>query len=276
MSSRGPNPTRRVERGKYHDYYLDGEKLVGRGVTTIIGAGYPKKALQYWAARQVAMAAVQQRDLWEPLAADNEDSAIDWLREAPTRSVTTAAKRGTDVHRLAEALHLEEEVDVPEHLRGHVDQYLDWWETWWPRETIVEGVVLNRTQRYMGTFDLVATFDGWNPDGSSARVLVDLKTSAGGVYPDVCLQLAAYRYAEAYLEDPTGGTEVPMPAVDACAVLHVTEDQWSFVVIDAGPREYRAFQYVDETARMIGTSKTQPGWAESVIGRKMTNPNPTF
>lgn len=281
--ARGANPTRRVDAGFGHVYFLDGEKLTGRGVTTIIGNGLPKPSLQYWAAREVATAAVQKRDVWEPvLQSSGERAAIELLKEEPFANRDAAARRGTEVHRLAEKLHAGEEIDVPEELQGHVDQYLDWWETWWPEDCIVEGVVVNRTHRYCGTFDLIATFDGWHGDGKPARVLVDLKTSRSGIYPEIGMQLAAYRNAETYLPDPSGGEELPMPEVDAVAALHVTADQWSFLAIgdsvEVGGQwrdAFRAFLYVDQVAQFLGTSKS-PGWGASLVGAPRLKPNPKF
>lgn len=269
-------PTRRVNTGYGHVYYLDGVKMTGRGVTTIISGGFPKNALQYWAARVVATSAVQKRDVWEPvLKASGERAAIELLKEEPFSERDEAARRGTDVHRLAEQLHNDLEVDVPEELRGHVDQYLDWWETWQPRETIVEGVVVNRSANYLGTFDLIATLDGWHADGKPARVLLDLKTSRSGIYPEIGMQLAAYRYAESYVADPAGGDEVPMPEVDACAALHVTADGWDLIEVAADRRCYRLFQYVDQVAQFQG-SKSQPGWSSTVLGAHRPKPNPKF
>lgn len=275
MAARGANPTRRRNYGNGHGYYLDGVEIKGRGVTTIIGNGFPKNALQYWAAREVANCAVDERDIWEPIYQRSKKSAFEYLKEAPFRDRDAAARRGTEVHRLAERLHAGEEVEVPDELKGHVDQYIDWWETWWPEDCIVEGVVINRELVYCGTFDLIATFNGWHADGRPARVLLDLKTSRSGIYPEIALQLAAYRYGETYLPDPAGGEELPMPEVDACAALHVTGDQWTFQEVDAGRQAFLAFRYVDQTAQFIGTNK-EPGFGQGLLGHSRPKPNPKF
>lgn len=269
-------PTRRRNYGNGHGYYLDGVELKGRGVTTILGAGYPKNALQYWAAKQVAAAAVDERDLWEPLAARGRDAAFEYLKEAPFRDRDEAARRGTDVHRLAEQLHHGDEVDVPEALLGHVDSYLDWWDEWQPdpADVIVEGVVINRKAQYMGTFDLIATIQttpanppAWWPTDRPARVLADLKTSRSGIYPEVALQLAAYRFAEQYLPNPDGQCdEVPMPQVDGCAALHVRADGYDFIPVLADERAFRTFLYVDQVARFCG----RDGWGDEVLSSPMT------
>lgn len=268
------SPTRRRNYGRNHGYFLDGREIKGRGVTTLIGQGYPKNALQYWAAKEVATAAVDERDIWEPLAQRARNAAWEYLKEAPFRDRDAAANRGQEVHRYAELLQSGEEVEVPEELVHHVDQYLRFRDEWQPTDEIVEGVVVNRTQVYMGTFDSIATLPGFAaacerqrlkfvPAGD--RVLYDIKTSRSGVYPEVALQLAAYRYAETYLPEPNGGDELPMPEVDGCAVLHVTGDDYQLIPVDAGPKAFRVFLYVAQTAAFIGTWK-EPGWGAEMLG----------
>lgn len=274
------SPTRRRNYGRNHGYFLDGTEIKGRGVTTLLSQGFPKNALQYWAAKEVASCAVDERDIWEPLAKRARNAAWEYLKEAPFRDRDAAANRGTEVHRLAERLQAGEEITVPEELVGHVDQYLRFREDWDPADEIVEGVVINRAQVYMGTFDSIATLDSFRdacvekrspvvPAGD--RILFDIKTSRSGVYPEVALQLAAYRYAECYLPDPAGGEEVPMPEVDGCAVLHITADEYELIPVDAGPRAFRAFLYAAQTAAFVGTFK-EPGWGAGLLGPALSPP----
>ncbi len=281
MASKRTGPTRRRNYGNGHGYFLDGQEIKGRGVTTLLGNGFPKNALQYWAAKEVATCAVDEQDIWQPLYQRNRQAAWDYLKEAPFRDRDAAARRGTDVHRLAERLQNGEEVDVPPELVAHVDSYLRFREEWQPEDEIIEGVVVNRTQVYMGTFDSIATLPGFReacerarlqviPDGD--RILYDIKTSRSGVYPEVALQLAGYRYAEVYLTDPDGlCDETPMPEVDGCAVLHVRADGYDLVPVDAGPAAFRAFLYAAQTATFIGTMK-EPGWGSQLVGQSLRAP----
>lgn len=262
-------PTRRRNYGKNHGYFLDGKPIAGRGVTTLLGNGFPKPALVNWAAGEAAACALDERDIWLPIAERSRDAAYDYIKDASTRSRDEAARRGTEVHRLAERLQSGEEVDVPEPLVGHVDSYLKFREEWQPADEIIEGVVVNRKHVYMGTFDSIATLDGF-PGGS--RVLYDIKTSRSGVFPEVALQLAAYRFAEVFLPDPGGDCdEVAMPQVDGCAVLHVRADGYDLVPVTAGEREFRAFLYVAQTADFLGTWK-EPGWGRTLIGDAVMPP----
>jgi hypothetical protein len=270
--SRAAPATRRVNAGSGHTYWVDGEQWKGRGVTTLISGGMPNGGLVTWAGRKVADCALDERDVWEPLADRSREAAWDYLSKAQYRDRDAAANRGTLVHALAERLARGEEVDVPEALTGHVDSYLEWREVWRPTDELIERMVVNRAQRYAGTFDAIATVPGWNDDGTAARVLYDIKTARTGAYPSTALQLSAYRYGETMVE-PDGGDEQPVPEVDACAVLHIRADGFSFIPIDAGPRTFRQFLYVAQTAEFEGGWKAEDrGWGWGLIGDELSGP----
>lgn len=86
-----------------------------------------------------------------------------------------------------------------------------------------------------GTLDLLCTIEGLG------RCLVDIKTSASGVYGDTALQLAGYRYAQVCLDDD--GAEQPMPDVDWCGVIWVRADGFDFYPYKVGEEELRLFSY---------------------------------
>jgi hypothetical protein len=276
--------TGREDRGRNHRYRLDGEHV--DGVTTILSNGLPKPALINWAARTTAEfvadrlaldgdrcfadrlladlrkvaeeTARDERDTWPdgppgPLTIANTLKGVHWLDR------DRAGNRGTEVHHLAHHLALGEELDVPEELVGHVDSYLRFRDDWQPTEELLEFVVLNRRHRYMGTADLACRLPGLG------FTLVDLKTNRSGPFPEVALQLAGYRYAEAYLDGD--GEEMPMPEFDGCAVLWLRADGYDLVPFEAGPDEFRFFLYVQQVARFVTAhSKTVKGDA-LVAGR---------
>lgn len=241
-------PTQRINRGRGHSYLLDGAKA--DGVTWIIDNGLPKKALVGWAGRTVAETAVEQRDVWSKMS---DGAAIEWLKQAPYSDRDKAANKGTKVHSLAERIVNGETVDVPPELVGHVDSYLQFLQDWQPTDELQELVVINRSHRYMGTLDLIARMAGewW---------LLDIKTNRSGPFGEVALQLAAYRYAELYL-DPSGA-EVDMPEVDRCGVIWVRADGYDLYPYEAGPATFRTFLYAQQVAHFVeGTSKTVKGEA---------------
>lgn len=247
-------PTRRVNRGSGHSYYLDGDSTIG--VTNALGEGFPKPALIGWAANTTRDYAV---DHWDELSAVGPAEKIKRLSRARYEDRDEAGKAGTQVHTIAQALAAGEEVDVPEALVGHVDSYLAFVADWSPVELMTEAVVINRRFGYMGTLDVVGDL----ADGR--RWLFDLKTARSGVFGENALQLAAYRNAETYLVER--GEEKPMPPVERTGVLWLRSDGYDLVPVEAGAEEFRIFLYALGIARWRDT--------ESVVGEALAAPTRT-
>lgn len=232
---------------KSHRYRLDGSWVPG--VTTLIKKGLPKPAMPYWSAKMVAEWVADNPDLTEELKRlGGRGPAVAFLKELPWQKRDDAAIRGTDVHALAERLAHGEEVEVPEHLAGHVQGYVDWLDANQPEVLLTERPVASRQWRYAGTFDLVAKLDG-------VTWLLDVKTSSG-VYGSTALQLTAYGNAEFYLAED--GTEQPLPAIERYGVLHVTEYGTTLHYLPASSNEaaWRDFlhvQFVGRHAKDIDT-----------------------
>lgn len=252
---------KRVNRGRNHSY-IDtdtGEKIPG--VTSILSDGLAKPALINWAANTTAEYAV---DRWDDLAPLGPSAKLKELKAARYADRDAAANRGTEVHQLAERLSRGEEVTVPEALRGHVEACVGFLDEWDVQPVLIEAVVVSYTHRYAGTLDLVADL----ADGR--RLLLDYKTARSGVFPDNALQLAAYRYADAYRADNTT-PEQPLPEVDGCAVVHIRADGYSLVPVEAGPAVFRTFLYAKQMwAWANDTSKTVVGDALAAPERSNT------
>ena len=90
---------------------------------------------------------------------------------------------------------------------------------WVAEDLYVETTIFNETEKYAGTFDLLAELR----DGST--VIVDWKT--GGVYPEHALQMCAYANGE-WIGTPDG-TRHEMPAVHRGIIVQLKEDA-SYVV----------------------------------------------
>lgn len=231
--------TKRIDGGRGHYYKLDGQKV--DGVTTVIGNGIPKPALINWAAREVATYAA---DNLEAIATLDRAARIDLLKGSHYRERDAAARRGTEVHGLAEKLINGEEVEVPEELSGHVDSYMRFLDEWNPTAILVEAVVGHRTHKWMGTFDLFADIGGvpW---------LLDIKTTRSGIYGETALQLAAYRHAEFFLN--AKGEEVAMPWAEKVGAIWVRADGYDIVPVEADEKVYRMFRYAQQIAAFTTT-----------------------
>jgi hypothetical protein len=247
-------PTRRVDRGRGHVYFLDAERAAG--VTWIIDNGVPKPQLVGWAANVTADYAT---DNWEDLAElkPSERNAV--LRRSRWEVTNAAAKRGSEVHDHARRYLAGEEIEPPEELVGHVDASILFHREWQPRELLVEAVVGNRLYGYMGTLDLVAGL-------ADGRVwLLDWKTGGKGIYPEFALQLAAYRRAEFYLD--ALGNEHAMPKVDAAGCVWLRGDgSYDLVPLETGDDVFATFLHALQVARFTSAP------AEAHVGNALTPP----
>ena len=123
-----PANTRQTTRGRVYEDPRTGE--TAWSVTTIIDAGVPKRALIYWAANEVAEAAVANHrivsamvDAVRILRSDDKrlkgvvsdpdavEGAIDWLKKAPWRKKERKANIGSAVHTWIEAHTLGRPID---------------------------------------------------------------------------------------------------------------------------------------------------------------------
>lgn len=269
MARRKAPRTRIQKSGNGHSYYLDGERI--KGVTTILGQGIPKPALQGWAAKATAEfvanglqlredGSVSADQLMRDLRAANADSPAWAQKDLSTdrglqllnisqvlagvrfRDRDAAGRRGSEVHDIAEALAQGKSVEVPEEIAGHVDAYVRFLDEWRPSNAILERVVVNREWGYMGKFDLIAEFpdkvwaNGPNQGEPLGTGLLDIKTARSGIYPEVALQLEGYAHGESMLaptdEDPEA--EEPLPHIDFVGAIHVRADGYDVFTFDRG------------------------------------------
>lgn len=205
-------------------------------VTTILKLGRPKEWLGAWAAKMVAEAAVDGTDDWQ---AWDREVAIKHLKGSPWRKRDTAAALGTSIHDVLEALAYGREIPADAPSRDRLEE---WREVYRPAIYASEAQVVNPTDGYAGSLDLIADIYG-------RRLLIDLKTGkrldgqgrVRNIDRDWCLQLAAYRYATYTFEDERSWS---MPEVDGCAVLWVPSDVpdfWALIELPAAGAEYAAF-----------------------------------
>lgn len=229
-------PVARVETKRGH-YYKDGNGERIPGVTTILGDGLPKAALINWAANATAEAAINR---WDELADLPPAERLDTLKRARYIKTDIARNRGTEVHGYAEDLvQGKQVVGVPDELRGHVEGYTRFLDAFNVQPVLVEVVIVNYTYGYAGTLDLIAEID-CPISGGRKTWLMDVKTNEKGIYAETALQLAAYRYSEAYVDNE--GIEHPMIPVDHCGAIHVTSDDAVLVPTLSGPEQFKTFR----------------------------------
>lgn len=237
--------TRRINRGSGHSYYLDGVEV--GGVTRIVREGVPSPQFIDAAARNVAGYAI---DHWDELAQKTPSKRLAELVASRWAERDAAAVRGKTVHRYAQDLAAGLEVEVPDALIGYVDSYLAFAEAYRLVELEVEATVVSRRWHYMGTVDLLATVDD-----APAVWLLDWKTGASGIWPEVALQLAAYAHAEAIVD--ADGTERPMPPIERAAAVWLRGDGYDVVPVDISEATFRVFLYAQQMAAYRAAPREQ-------------------
>lgn len=265
----------RKNRGRNHWYVdLDAAGAKVDGVTTITGNGLPKPALINWAAEATAEYTV---DHWDELAAMGPAARLKAIKAGRYASRDEAANRGTQVHKLADRLIQGQQVTVPPGLEGYVKSYVQFLDEFDVQPVYTEAVAYSETNRHVGTLD--AIIDLRLPDlpefdeierteDGFTRALIDIKTSRSGIFGDVAVQLAPYRYSEFLIVKGDGDDEpdehpIEMPEVAWTGAVHVTATGYELKPVLAGPDQYRDFLYIQQIARFVDTSRDLVG--EAVI-----------
>lgn len=220
-------------------------------VTTVLDA-LPKPALPRWAAKSVAEFAVEKITLLEDMAHNDPQGAVNWLKSQPWAARDKAADAGSAIHAIAEHDALGEPDQAELIMRslgkeamGKALAARDFFATLKPEILHTEAVVYHTQYGYAGTLDFILRFPtgipGWPnaPEGEPLEILTDLKTGSG-VYSEVALQLAAYRYAD-HMVDLATLELVPMVPVDGGAVLHTGVGEWALHPIECGPEVFDKF-----------------------------------
>ena len=283
-----PKPaTRRRNHGRSHSYLLDGEKVPG--VTTILDATLPKPGLIKWAAEQPAemvantlqirklpggeeiVVADQLIDELQEWNATRGNRAAKWSGRLPRLAVASvlssiryrdsgqASARGTEVHRLAAEITQGRSVRASKEAHPFVLTYVRWLKEWnlveQLADALVEQVVLCRTHRYMGSYDLridiPGVFPGSHPWAGEpiGDTLIDLKTTRSGIFSEVALQLAGYGRAEATVDED--GTEHPQTPPARYAALHLRHDGYEMRFCDVTDGTWETFLRLREIARWL-------------------------
>lgn len=246
------------------------------------------RGLEYHGKEAVAIAAIDNykklgRYIEDPV---DRNDGIDWLLKQQWEGLQSASNRGTEIHTVAENLHLGNVVEYDPFLEPWIVQCRHFLEDFRPQFLMAEAPVYNLTMRYAGTLDGIAVIDG-------KTVVVDIKTTAHGPnaknrkgkprsrppFSDVALQLTLYRHAELvglladrkeiqyrryYVFDPELHAE-PMPETEGGVCIVVSPEDYLVVPVDTSERIWKACRHViqvakfqTETAKAVFASPISP------------------
>lgn len=257
-------------------------------VTTLIGA-LDKPALVYWSANKTAEAAVDDANVWMPMADKSRKEAVDWLSKARYRTADgerSATELGTVIHKwLEEYVLTGTRPEMDEEMRPMCEALDRWLEAWQPEWEASEVTVYHPDLGYAGTCDGFLKMDGvrFIYDLKTTKEHLDSKGNRKGPFPEVALQLAAYRYAahaavwkprryERFkrryylLSDEERQMAASVPEVDAGMCLHVTPEDAQAYPVRCGPEVFRAWKYV------IGAARWQLQDGKDAIGDPLVPP----
>lgn len=237
------------------------------------------RGIEYHGKATVAGAAFDNyKKLGRYIEDGDRDDAIEWLLKQQWEGLQSASNRGTEIHTVAENLHLGNVVEYDEFLEPWIVQYRRFLADFKPEFLMAEAPVYNLTYRYAGTLDGIAVIDG-------QKVVVDIKTTAHGPnakdkrgkpkarppFGEVPLQLTLYRRAELvglladrkeiqwrryYVYDPLAHSE-PMPEVDGGVCIVISPEDYVVVPVDTSDRVWKACRHVIQVARFqTETAKT--------------------
>ncbi|UOE45509.1 hypothetical protein [Agromyces larvae] len=249
---------RKRQYGRNHAYYLmtDHGEVKLDGVTTLIGDGMRKKALEEWAGNETAKYAV---DHWDELGELSMSNRLETLKKARYQVRDEAAARGTLVHALAERIAAGQEVEVPDDIAGHVESAVRFLDEWQIRPVLSEATVWSEAGMYGGTLDGVATSDVWDAHPAGGRgvehrvILFDWKTNRSGIFGETALQLAGYGNAEYFVGVDGADHPVSELGITDHWAIWVRADGYSVYPMERGPQVFRTFQLVASVARRTGT-----------------------
>ncbi len=227
---------RTYKKGESRFYVDDATGATAPGVTSILNM-LPKPFLQYWAAKVVAEEAVADLGSIVGMALRNPDNAVDYLKGAPRRVTKGAADFGTSAHDIFERLARGETMPrVHPEMREVADHFREFLDRVQPEFLHLEETFWSDTHNFAGSADAVAKIDG-------GIVILDWKTTRSGVHEEVALQLSAYGNADRIVLSETGES-VPVPAIEAGAVLHVRPEGWKLVPTLYTPEVFGVFLHL--------------------------------
>lgn len=272
-------------------------------VTTIIDV-LEKGGLVYWSAEETAWAAIRNERTWRAMLEDEgEETAVEWLSNARFRrgkDRLSDSDFGTGIHDLLEQWALDGTRPTPTEqrfmgdlpaARACLDQFDRWLDDFQPRFLATEMTVFTPEYGIAGTSDGIMDVDLARYDIDGREFFFDYKSSKKSfrkkgqpttLYPDIGLQIAAYRHAtyaavwnarryqldknrnssrRYYLLNPDEqAMAVPVPATDGGLGIKITPEHCTVYPIRCDQVIYNYFLNCLELARFAyGDSRTVIG-----------------
>ena len=255
----------------------DDEDVRYWSVTTIIGC-LDKPALVPWAAIKTAEAAVDKVKVWQSIyESEGRDEAIAFLKGARFRrgrGERSATELGTAVHKACERKVIDgkyrpEDANDKE-LRPYLIQYDRFLDRFQPEFQAAEVSVYSTSFGYAGTCDGFLRIDGVNYiiDYKTTKEPFDGRGQAKSPYPEVGLQLAAYRYADLaavwrarqsevfkrryyLLSENERAMGVPVPEVEHGLAILLTPSSFGAFPIRCDEQIFEHFLHTIDAARFV-------------------------
>lgn len=276
---RKPPAAPKRDRSGYYTHPGTGEKYLS--VTTILSGGIPKQALVHWAAREAALCAVDNVPaLVRARGEEARREIATWIQRAAERKRDSAADLGSLIHGFVEARVLGQPTpELTDEQRPFVEAFDRFLDDWQPEYEATELVVCNTEHGYAGTLDAKLSLSSLPDELLEAGIkpgdLLDVDYKTGkAVYPEVGVQLAAYRRANVgWLKD---GTQVVPPATVAGLVLHIRPENMP----GGEPRGYamRPVKTDDDVfavflaAKVIASATRKDALFDSILGEPLAAP----
>ena len=213
-----------VMKGKDRHYPYGDRRLIS--VTSVLDR-IPKPGLEKWKKWNVIEWVLANPERCEGKTAKQ---ILSYYEKEDRSSVS--ANMGTIAHAYLETG--ERTPDTPEDAHPFLDMIDVFMREYNPRIILSERTMYSLKWGYAGTADIVMEIAG-------KRYFADLKTGKS-IWPEVALQLAAYRGADFFVDN---GREVPVDELGADSryglVLHVRPDKYELRTVDIGNDVYNTF-----------------------------------
>jgi hypothetical protein len=177
----------------------------------------PKPAIPFWAAYEVALAAVSDLEEWREKPAME---AVTWLKNRPWAKRDAAANMGSEIHAIVEKMLGGADYSVEAEVDGYVRAARSWMAECGPEPIWMERTLFNETHLHAGTADLLCRFKAYPELGLT---LVDYKTGKG-LWPDMAVQVVGgYSLGGEYTLD-SDQREIAWSVPKTSAILHLKGD----------------------------------------------------